>query len=211
MAARDVGLKGLGLSEHAPGLPGTCDPIYFTNLRAVPRTLYGVNIYYGVENNVLDDGTMALPERILQMLDYNIVGIHGICYKDQGVEGNTENLIKCMSHPKTFFVSHPDDGAYPLDYQKVVLAAKEYGVALELNNSHIKHPWRKNSIENMHEYLKLCMKYKTNIFIGSDAHDPSQIGDFNEAIKLLDEMGFDEELIINNSETKFKEFIKFKE
>ena len=47
------------------------------------------------------------------------------------------------------------------------------------------------------------MKYQTNIFVGSDAHDPSAIGAFDEAIKLLDEMNFDEELIINNSLEKF--------
>ena len=210
LAASAIGLSGLGLSEHAPGVPGTCEPIYFTNMRAIPRILYGVNIYYGVENNILNDGTMTLPERVLNMLDYNIVGIHGTCYDNQGIEGNTDNLIKAMAHPKTFFVSHPDDGYFPLDYERVVLAAKEYGVALELNNSHVKHPWRKNTLENMHEYLELCMKYRANIFIGSDAHDPSQIGDFAEAIKLLDEMGFDEDLIINNSEEKFREFIHFK-
>lgn len=152
---------------------------------------------------------MTLPERSIQMLDYNMVGIHGTCYEDQGIEENTNNLIKCMSHPKTFFITHPDDGAFPLDYEKIVLAAKELGVALELNNSHVKNPWRKNSLENMYEYLELCMKYRTNIFIGSDAHDPSQVGDFSDAIKLLDKIEFDEELIINNSEKKFQEFIKF--
>ena len=209
LAASEKGLVGLGVSEHAPGLPGTCEWIYFTNLKAVPRNLYGVNIYFGVENNVLDDGTMALPDFVLDRLDYNIVGIHGTCYHDQGVEGNTDNLIKCMANPHTFFVSHPDDGGFPLDYERVVLAAKEYGVALELNNSHVRGRWHRNCIENMHEYLELCMKYRVNIFVGSDAHDPSQVGSFDEAIALLDEIGFDEDLVINNSEEKFREFIHF--
>ena len=209
LAAREMGLVGLGLSEHAPGTPGTCDPIYFTNLRAIPRELYGIHIYYGVENNMLSDGTMALPEDILGSLDYNIIGIHGTCYTDQGIEKNTDHLICCMSHPKTFFVSHPDDGTWPLDYERLVPAAKKYGVALEVNNATVKGGWKKNCMENIRTYLGLCMKYRANIFVGSDAHDPSQVGRFEEAVSLLDAFGFDEELIINNSEEKFRKFIHY--
>ncbi|MBR0138101.1 MAG: phosphatase [Erysipelotrichaceae bacterium] len=208
-AAGEKGLAALGTSEHAPGVQGTCDPIYFNNIRAIPRNLYGVNIYYGVEDNVLNDGSLALPGFTYRNLDYGIVGIHGTCYQDQGVEKNTDNLIKCMSDPKIFFVSHPDDGYFPLDYERVVLAAKEYGVALEVNNSSVRSRWKKNVIENIHTYLELCMKHRAFISVGSDAHDPSQIGVFDHAIKLLDEFGFDEDLIVNNSEEKFRGFIKF--
>lgn len=211
IAARDKGLVGLGMSEHAPGTPGTCDPIYFTNLRAIPRNLYGVHIYFGVENNVLSDGTMTLPEHILSGLDYGIVGIHGTCYENQGIEKNTDNLIRCMQHPKIFFISHPDDGTWPLDYERLVPAAKECGVALEMNNSTVRGGWKKNCIENIRTYLTLCMKHRTFIYVGSDAHDPSQIGRFDEAVKLLDDFGFDESLILNTSEEKFREFIQYRE
>ena len=140
--------------------------------------------------------------------DYNIVGIHGgPLYQDQGIVKNTDNLIRCMQNPKTFFVSHPDDGWFPLDYDAVVQAAKAYGAALEVNNPHVKYPWRKNCLENIRTYLALCMQYRVPIFVGSDAHDPSQVGNFDEAIALLDEIGFDEDLILNNSEAKFRRFI----
>ncbi|MBQ3375808.1 MAG: phosphatase [Erysipelotrichaceae bacterium] len=211
LAASEKGLVGLGVSEHAPGLPDAPHPFYFNNIPAIPRELYGVHIYYGVENNVMNDGSLGLVPRFMRKLDYGIVGIHGTCYQDQGIEKNTDNLIKAMSDPKIFFVSHPDDGYYPLDYERVVLAAKELGVALEVNNSSVRGGWKKNCIENIHTYLELCMKYRTNIFVGSDAHDPSNIGHFDEAVALLDEVGFDEDLIINNSEEKFREFIHFKE
>ena len=55
------------------------------------------------------------------------------------------------------------------------------------------------------------MKYRVNVFVGSDAHDPSQIGDFDAALDLLEEFGFDEDLIINTSEEKFRRFINYKE
>ena len=210
LAAKEAGLTGLGISEHAPGIPGTCDPMVFRNMpHSIPRELYGVNIYFGVENNLLNDGTMTLTPKQMDRLDYCIVGIHGFCYEDEGMEKNTDNLIKAMADPRTFFISHPDDGTWPLDYERLVKAAKELGVALELNNSHIVNPWRKNSLENMHTYLRLCMEHKTNIFIGSDAHDPSRVGHFEKAEAMLEEMGFDEDLIINNSEDRFREFIRY--
>lgn len=209
LAARERGLAGLGVSDHAPGIPGVCDPIWFANIRSIPRELYGVHIYYGVENNVLNDGSMTLPERLLKRLDYNIVGIHGTCYADQGIEKNTDNLIRCLAHPKTFFVSHPDDGAFPLDYERLVPAAKEHGVALELNNASILGGWKKNCMENIRTYLDLCLRHRAPIYVGSDAHDPSEIGRFDDALRLLDELGFDEDLIVNRSEEVFRAFIRF--
>ena len=107
LAAHEIGLVGLGVSEHAPGMPGTCDPIYFGNLRAVPRELYNVHMYFGVENNIKNDGSMTLPEPLLSRLDYGIVGIHGTCYEEQGIVKNTDNMIHCMANPKIFFISHP--------------------------------------------------------------------------------------------------------
>ena len=209
LAAKQKGLVGLGISDHAPGVDSRTDPLSFSALCEVPRKIHGINIYYGVENNVTNEGTMTLDESLLAKLDYCIVGIHGTCYQPKSAEENTENLLKCMANPKTFFVSHPDDGYFPLDYERLVLGAKEYGVALEVNSSHIKNPWRMGTLENIRIYVPLCMKYKVPIFVGSDAHEPSQVGEFSEAVAMLDEMGFDEDLIINNDEEKIRSFIKF--
>ncbi len=206
-AASEKGLAGLGVTEHGPGMPGSCHPLYFTNIQYIPRELYGVNIYYGVENDMMPDGSMSLEDRWMSGLDYAIVGIHATCYRDLGIEKNTENLIRCMSNPKVFFVSHPDDSTYPLDYSQIVPAAKQNGVALEVNNNTIRSARKKNWRENIMTYLELCMKYRANIIVSSDAHDPSTVGRFIEAKALLDEIGFDEELIVNNSEEKFREFI----
>ena len=209
LAASEKGIVGMGVTEHGPGMPGSCHPLYFTNIDYIPRNLYGVNIYYGVENDMMPDGTMSLDDRWMFKLDYAIVGIHATCYRDQGIEKNTENLIKCMSNPKVFFVSHPDDSTYPLDYEQVVPAAKQYGVALEVNNNTVRSARKKNWRENIMTYLDLCMRYRTSIVVDSDAHDPSTVGRFMEAEALLDGFGFDEDLIVNTSEEKFRSFIGF--
>ena len=48
-AAADKGLKLLGITEHAQGIPGTCDEIYFHNMRIIPRKMYGIDLMFGSE------------------------------------------------------------------------------------------------------------------------------------------------------------------
>lgn len=209
-AAKEKGIELLGISEHAPGIPGTCDPFYYLNLGVVPRKIYGVEIIHGCEINVLNDGRLSLEQKYIDRLDYAIVGIHRQCYENEGVVKNTENLISCMKNEKVFFVSHPDDDNTPLDYEKLVIAAKKYNVALEVNNSSLlKKNQRLNCVDNYKKMLNLCNQYGVHIIINSDAHDPSCVGDFSEADKLLNEVGFDNELILNTSIDKFKKFIHY--
>ena len=209
-AASIKGLKAIGFTEHAPGIPGTCDPFYFCNLKVIPREIFGVKIFHGSEINVLNDGTLSLDQEWIDRLDYGIAGIHVQCYHDEGIAKNTQNLISCMKHPKIYFVSHPDDDHTPLDYNHLVLAAKEYHVALEINSSSLfKKDRRLNCYKNYETMLNLCMNLQVPIFVGSDAHDPSGVGDFKLAEEYLTEMNFDEDLIINNDFDKFVKFINF--
>ena len=205
-AARD--LKVLGVTEHGPGIPGTCDPILFRNFIDAPRNLYGVEMLYGSETNVLNTGVVDLDRRHLDMLDYAIAGIHGLCYEDVGAVKNTDNVISCMRDPKVKFISHPDADTYPMDYKALVEGAKEYGVALELNNSSLRKPGlRPGCVGNYEKMLPLCMEYGVSIIVNTDAHDPSQVGDFTLARALLERLEFDESLILNNDAEKLKAFL----
>ena len=94
VAASEKGLKLLGITEHAPGIPGTCSPIYFRNLHVVPRRIYGVELLLGAELNIIDyKGTIDMGEEYFPMLDIRIAGIHSLCYKPGTVEQNTEAMI----------------------------------------------------------------------------------------------------------------------
>lgn len=207
-SASQKDLQLIGVTEHGPGIPGTCDPIYFLNLNDAPRSLYCVQLLYGCEVNVLTKGELSLPRRHLDALDYAIAGIHGLCYQDEGIVKNTDNIIKCMSDPKIRFISHPDDSRYPIDYTALVIAASENQVALEVNTSSLRTPsFRLGCRENYEIMLPLCMQYMVPIVVDSDAHDPSRVGDFALATKLLMEIGFNEDLILNNDLQKVKSFL----
>ena len=100
--AADKGLKLLGITEHTPGIPGTCDLIYFRNLHVVPRRMYGIELMLGAEINILDgEGRLDLDEHYMQMLDLRIAGIHSLCYRQGTAEENTQGMLNVISNPKT--------------------------------------------------------------------------------------------------------------
>lgn len=207
-AAAEMGMQVLGITEHAPGIPGTCDPFYYGGFAVLPDTLYGVDMLYGCEINVLNDGTLSLEQKYINYLDYAIVGIHCLCYTDEGREGNTSNLIECMKNDKVRIVSHPDDDHTPLNYERLVSAAKQYHVALEVNNSSLlKEEKRLNCRENYRVMLKECERQGVPIVIDSDAHDPSRVGRFQLAEEMVESLHFDENLILNTDKDKLIHFL----
>lgn len=204
------GVKLLGITEHAPGIPGTCEPIYFANLRVVQREMYGVELMLGSEINILDySGKLSLEDKLMDKLDVRIAGIHHHCYTHGTIEQNTNAIIQAIKNPKIDIISHPDDGDCPIDYDAVVQAAKEYNTLLELNNNSL-NPInnRRNVRENNIHMLQLCKKYDIPILISSDAHVDTDICRYDFVYGVLNEVNFPESLIINTSVDNFKNKIK---
>ena len=75
-AGAEKGLKLLGITEHTPGIPGTCEPIYFRNLHVVPRRMYGIELMLGAEINILNsNGDIDADEELMKRLDLRIAGL----------------------------------------------------------------------------------------------------------------------------------------
>lgn len=208
--ASKKGLKLLGITEHAQGIPGTCSNMYFENLRVVPREMYGVELMLGAEINILDyDGKLSMEDRLIDKLDLRIAGIHKHCYTPGTIEQNTNAVIEAIKNPRIDIISHPDDGSCLLDYDLVVQAAKKYNTLLEINNNSINPINRRiNARENSIHMLKLCKKYNLQVILASDAHIDTDVGRFDLVYEVLHEVDFPEELIVNNSIIDFKNKIK---
>ncbi len=54
-ADKEQGLKLIGISEHAPEIPRTVNPFYYSNLEVIPDVIHGIEILHGCEINVLDE------------------------------------------------------------------------------------------------------------------------------------------------------------
>ena len=208
-AAQQKGLDILGITEHAPGIPGTCNPIYFRNLHVVPRQFGNLRLLLGAELNILDTkGTLDLDEYYYRMLDVRIAGIHSLCWQGGTPEENTDGMLAAIRNPWTHIISHPGDGTAELLFEPIVLAAKETRTLLEINNSSLNPNRQKESaVRNNLEILRLCKRYDVPVILGSDAHISYDIANYCFIWPLLQETDFPDELILNYFPERFLEYI----
>lgn len=208
-AASEKGLEVLGITEHAPMMPGTCHNFYFHNLKTVPREMYGIRLLLGVELNIMNaDGEVDLKEKELKGMDIGIASLHLPCMKPGTKEENTCAYLNAMKNPYVNIIGHPDDGRYEVDYLALVQGAKEFGKILELNNHSLEPScFRQNARENDLEMLKLCMQYQVPVVMDSDAHFDTHIAEFDAARALLEEVDFPEELVVNRSVDSLRGYV----
>ena len=209
-AAADKGLKMLALTEHAPEMPGTCGLFYFMNLDVIPREMYGVEMLFGAELNIMNpEGKLDLPHRVCKELDIVIASIHPPCYgMEHTIEENTNAYVNVMKNPYVNIIGHPDDGRFPVDYEVLVKTAKQTGTLLELNNSSLRPAsFREGGRENMKIMLDLCKQYDVMVTTGSDAHVDADAGKFCYVQELIDYCNFPEELIATTDLEKLKPFL----
>jgi len=211
-AAKSKGLEVLGISDHAPNMPGSAYNFYFINFKVIPREIDGIKILMGSELNIIDySGSTDLPARALKELDYAIASLHNPCIDVGSVDENTAALIGVMRNPHVVILGHPDNPLYPVDFDKVAKAAKENRVLLEINNSSYKaFGYRAGSRENAKLMLAACKKYGAEVIMGSDAHIDIDVGNHELSKEVLRENNFPAELAVNYDVEKFLSCVKFR-
>lgn len=198
------GLKILGTSDHAPGMPNTTSNVFFSNYKVIKEEIMGIKILKGIEANIINyKGNIDINQSVIKKLDYIIASLHKNCIKPGSIEENTSAVVGAINNPAVKIIGHPDDSSFPIDYEEMVLEAKKNNVAIELNNSSLKKETiRLNCRENDIKILNLCKKVKAYIILNSDSHIYYDVGDFSLAYDLLKEVDFPEELVINFKEER---------
>lgn len=210
LGAKENGLSLLSITEHGIAMPGTCHEMYFHNLKVIPREQYGIKLLLGVEANIMDfEGTLDTYGYYVDELELVIASLHMPCIKPGTLEENTNAYIGAMQNPHVNIIGHPDDSKYPIDYERLVKAAKKYHVLLELNNSSLSpNSFRLNSRENAIQLLTLCKQYEVMITVGSDAHVANDAGNFCFVKELLEFTQFPESLVINTDIERFQMWLE---
>lgn len=210
-AAANKGLEVYAITEHAPAMPGSCHSMYFMNYRALPRKQENMTVLYGAELNILDfEGHVDLPESILKEMDLNLASIHTPCFTAGNREENTRAYINVMKNPYVNIIAHPDDARFPINYEELVRAAKEYRVILEVNNASLSPgSFRGDPREAYAEMLSLCIKYQVPVVMDSDAHIDTAVGNHEYAQKVLEKAEFPEKLLVNTHPEMLEHYINF--
>jgi len=200
LAASQIGLQALAVTDHGPALPGGPHRYHFCAMRFIPRMIAGVRIFRGVEANILDaKGTLDLDQPVLEELDFVMAGLHencGFCGSD--IDRNTQALLAAMDNPRVKCISHPGNPLFASHYREIVQGALATGTALEINNSSLSLS-RKGSNGNCARIAALCAELGAPVMIGSDAHISQGVGVFDDALKLVAEAGIKEGQVMNAS------------
>ncbi|HHY65316.1 MAG TPA: phosphatase [Clostridiaceae bacterium] len=205
--AEQKGLKLIGMTDHGPRMPGGPHRYHFDNLKVIPGFLFGVEIYKGIEANIIDfDGSTDTENMPLNEMDIVISSFHSPCLKPSTKEENTRAIIRSLDNKYVNIIGHPDDSRIPIDLTELVKAASETGALIEINNSSLRPTsFRQNARENYMTLLEECYKNKVYVIINSDAHIHTDIGASEEALELIKKAGFPEELVANTDLQKLKQ------
>ena len=198
--AKRIGLKGIAITDHAPNMPGGPHIYHFSNLRMIPKFFRGIRIYKGAECNIINEqGGLDLPHDVLRSLDIVMIAFHPrVGYGSKGEEKNTEVMLKAMKNPYVNVIAHPGNPMFPVSIQKIVSAAKDRGIVLEINNSSFTGS-RSGSWERCLQVAKEVKKQNWLVTIGSDSHLSTMLGTSDKAMELIGLAGLKKENVVNSS------------
>ncbi|HNW91889.1 MAG TPA: PHP domain-containing protein [bacterium] len=197
-AAAARGLQCIATTDHGPAIPGAPTALFFRCATLVPRELHGVQVLAGAEINIIDaDGNLDLEDNLRAGLDFALIGFHPYtCYATNNCAANTAALLAALARPGVDCVAHADDHHFPVDLEAVVPAARRAGVIFEINNRSF-IATRKGDGSNVRRLAALCRQHDLPVVVTSDAHNQLQIGCVSQALAMLAEVSFPQELVLN--------------
>ena len=211
-AASRKGLKALAITDHGPAMPGGPHLYHFGAMRFIPPWIEGVRILHGVEANIVAaDGSIDMPESYLAKLDFAMAGLHEGCgFDDQGVKMNTDAVLRAMANPRVKAIAHSGNPEFPVHFEELIQGALATGTALEINNSSL-FLSRRGSRPNCEYLANLLARSGALVVLGSDAHIAQGVGEFGDAIALLENAGVTAEQVVNSSLERLLAFLELEE
>jgi len=172
-AAAARGLSYLAITDHSrrltvahgldpQRLARQCDEI-----AGAGAGLDGFTLLTGIEVDILDDGTLDLPDAVLAGLDVVIAAVHSRF--DLPRERQTERILRALDNPCVSMLAHPlgrlidRREPYDVDMLKIIRKAKARGCHLELNA----HPERLDLLDT---HCRMAREEGVLVSVNSDAH-----------------------------------------
>lgn len=178
--AMEQGMEYMAISDHsqtaayAGGL--TADKILkqHEEIDSLNKKLAPFQIFKSIESDILGDGSLDYPEKVLASFDLVIASVHSNLRMSE--EKAMTRLIKAIENPYTTIMGHVSGrlllsrAGYPLDYKKLIDACAANKVVIELNSN-------PNRLDMDWCYIGYAMEKGVLISINPDAHSVKGISD----------------------------------
>jgi DNA polymerase (family 10) len=176
-AAMSIGLEYIAITDHTKRLAmtGGLDEkriqeqwreIDSANLK-IRKQNPKFKILKGTECDILKDGSLDLPDKILAKLD--VVGASVHSYFNLSRQDQTNRIKKAMANPFVDIIFHPTGRIinrrqpYEVDIDELIKFAKKTGTILEIDA----YPDR---LDLKDEHIRKCVEAGVKLAIDSDAH-----------------------------------------
>lgn len=177
-AARRRGHEYIAITDHSKRL-GITHGLTATRLAEQVRRidhlnakLHGITLLKSVEVDILDDGSLDLPDSILSKLDFVVGSIHSKFNLSR--EQQTKRVLCAMENPHFNILAHPtgrlinERQPYELDLEKVMRAARGHGCTLEINA-------QPDRLDLSDVHCRLAKDLDVKVVISTDAHSVSDL------------------------------------
>lgn len=185
-AALERGLKYIVITDHsygatiANGLSVERLLAQQTEVRQVDAEMQGkIRVLHGTEMEIRADGSLDFPDEVLQQLDFVIASLHVSLRQPR--EQITQRLLNAVRNPHIDLIAHPRGQLIPdregadLDFDVIFAAAKESGIALEINAN----PAR---LDLEAQYARRASEMGIPITIDTDAHSIVQMNNMRYGV-----------------------------
>jgi putative hydrolase len=198
--AEAMGYTYLGVTDHSPrikvvnGLDANRLLAQSREMAEVQAQVPGVSLLQGIEVDILEDGSLDLPDMVLELLDLVIASPH--VKLRQETEAMTERMLRAVSHPHVDVIGHPTgrrpgsrDGAN-YDFEAVFKEAAKHHVALEIDCD----PAR---MDLSPEMARLALELGCTFSLDADAHAPAEFAYVPMGMWMARRAGIPQDRILN--------------
>jgi len=140
---RRHGYQYIGISDHsrsayyARGLSIDDVKRQHEEIDALNKLYEDFHIFKGIESDILPDGSLDYPDKLLERFDFVIISVHSQFRMNR--EDMTKRILKAMDHPAATILGHPTGrlllsrDAYDVDMERILEKAAEKEMVLEIN------------------------------------------------------------------------------
>lgn len=172
-AAQSRGFAYLAITEHsrrltmAHGLDTRRLRRQIEEIDRLNETLRGFTVLKGIEVDILEDGSLDLPDEVLSELDLVVAAVHSQFHLSRARQ--TQRILRAFDNPHVSILAHPTGRLlaarepYDVDMLRIVRAARDSGCCLELNAN----PDRLDLVD---VHCQMAHEEQVLVAISSDAH-----------------------------------------
>jgi DNA polymerase (family 10) len=184
-AAKEMGYEYLAITDHsksqtqAGGLSEDALHRQVDEIGALNDKLDGIRLLASCEVDILEDGSLDFPDKLLERLDLVVASVHSKL--DLAEDRQTERIIRAMDNPLVSIIGHPTGRqigqrkSSSLDMERLLEAAKDRGCVLELNAN----PAR---LDLKDVLCRRAAEKGVDIAISTDAHSTGGLGNMRFGI-----------------------------